>query len=426
MDALSTLEQAILGFGGRIYHVGGYVRDALLGLKSKDKDIVVTGLTPEQLKHCLGQDIEPVGASFAVYRWRKDDEYIDILLVDDLTADLQRRDFSINAIAMGFTGEFLDPQQGLTDVKNKIIRSHNPHACFTADPLRVMRLIRMVAKLGFKVEETTLIVAKHYVPHLDTIAKERIAAELWTLLGYANPENVLSALRLGRDLGVWQRIIPEFTACVGFEQHNPYHHSTVDEHTFLAIQYAVSRGFSPRSRLALLLHDIAKPQTFSQDAGGMGHFYRHEEEGAKIAEVVLERLCFSHDTVKSIRWMVFNHLRPPKRCSIKTLRRFMHALGEAWEDALDMREADLAAHIVNFDPKTWADALRAKAHTLPEPVAGLTQRDLAVSGVELQVLFGVKGKAIGELKEKALKAIVDGDLSNKREEILNFLSENLT
>ncbi|GGJ32851.1 CCA tRNA nucleotidyltransferase [Deinococcus roseus] len=424
MDAVKTITQTIEQAGGRCYQVGGSLRDELLGLPSKDRDLLVTHLDHQDLKRLLPGKVGLVGASFEVFKVTLAGETVDVALPRnglDLPDDLLHRDFTINALARGSNGELLDPTGGLQDLQNRILRMTSV-AAFDQDPLRLLRALRFVAKLDFDIEPATLQAMTEQVKLLDGLAPERIQEEWLRLLACPNADAVLKALRLARDTGILARLFPELAPCIGFEQHNPHHQHTVDEHIFAAVHYAVQKKFSLRTRLALFLHDISKPACFTRGENGAGHFYDHEHVGAKVARDLLVRLKFSTAWTEEVRKLVRNHMRPPLHPSRKALRRFMNDLGDIWEDALNMREADLAAHLLpeGFDPQVWSAGIRQDALAMPQ-VATFDERQLALSGNTIMRAFQVQGQEVGRLKQLAVQAIIEGELENQSEAILDFL-----
>lgn len=424
MNAVQTLSQAIEQQGGQCYQVGGALRDELLGLSNKDNDLLVTGLAAQTLLDILPGKVGQVGLSFEVIKVTLLGETVDVALPragQTLEEDLWHRDFTINALARNSRGEVIDPTGGLQDLHNRILRMTSP-AVFDQDPLRLLRAVRFVAKLGFDLDEATRVTLIQKAHLLQSVAPERIQEEWWRLLAYSNADHVLKALRVARDTGILVQMFPEFAPCIGFEQRNPHHHLTVDEHIFAAVHHAVQHQKSLRTRVALFFHDIAKPECFSVGADGAGHFYDHEYVGAKITRNILTRLKCSNDTILTVTSLVRNHMRPPVRPSRRALRKFMNDLGEAWEDALDMREADLAAHIVpeGFDPVAWNVQIREEGLAMPA-VATFNERQLALSGHAIMEAFEVTGEGVGRLKKLAVQQVIEGELENDPEAILQFL-----
>jgi tRNA nucleotidyltransferase/poly(A) polymerase len=450
LELTQRLTDAVTAHGGEAYLVGGAVRDALLGLPVKDEDVLVTGVPWQILLNALQPigHVDVVGASFGVIKLSSDSVTIDVTLPRterstgvghrdfDVTydphlsveADLERRDFTVNAMAVRLTdAQLVDPFGGANDLENRVLRAvGNASERFSEDPLRMLRAARFMAKLDFTLHSHTFQAAHDHAHLIETVAPERVAHELWGMLSAVHADGVYRALAFLRDAGLLTRIIPEFRDSIGFDQHNPHHHLTLDEHVFQAIRYAVLRNANPTARLALLLHDIAKPATQSFGTDGVAHYYQHEVEGAHAAKTILERLRFSNDVLHVVVRIVRHHMRPPRQASDKSLRRWVNALGPDWIAALECREADLHAHVLpeGFDPRAWADHVRARCQAFSADIASFNERALAVSGADLMREFGVPpGPELGRLKKLAARAVVDGELENQKEIILEWLNK---
>ncbi len=446
----TRLLKTVQAQAGEVYLVGGAVRDALLGQPSKDADYLVTGVPFPALRTALETwaRVDIVGASFGVLKLTWNGETVDVALPRTerstgvhhrdfevsydptlpVETDLARRDFTVNALARRLSdGALIDPFNGWRDLEGRVLRAvGDASERFTEDPLRMLRLARFMAKLRFSLEEATARAVRELAHLVGSVAAERVQIELWGLLAARSADGVLSALRFLRDTGLLAVVIPEFAVCIGFQQHNPHHHLTLDEHIFQAVQNAVSRGSRPVSRLALLLHDIGKPATQSFGADGVAHYYHHEARGADLARLILERLKFSNETVDDVVELVANHMRPPRDASIRTLRRFKRDLDDRWRDALEVRLADRLAHAPEaFDAVAEHERFVQTLEGLPDELEGFTEQQLAVSGGELMQVFNLpSGRAIGELKTRATQAVVDGELENERGAILEWLRRN--
>jgi len=458
---LTSVTDALARAGGTPYLVGGAVRDAMLGLESKDLDILVTNLEPETLKSVLETvgKVDLVGKSFGVFKVSKDGETLDVALPRlekstgthhrdfevsydaylPLEMDLERRDLTVNAMAWRLSletsdfrrsmleksSEFLiDPFGGKIDLENRTLRAvGNARARFEDDPLRMLRLARFIAKLDFEVEARTALAVLENAHLIETVALERMQIELMGLLAAKHPEGVLRALRFLRDSGLLERVLPDFKATYGYDQQNPHHHLTLDEHSFEAVRYAVQHGFDPLSRLALLLHDLGKPQTRSFGPDGVAHYYEHEVVGSEIAARILERLKFPLEVQRSVTKLVRQHMRPPLEASTRVLRRFVNDLGTDWERALEVRVSDRMAHTSepDFDAQSWLENTRARCQQVSVELETFDERQLAISGLELTAHFGVTGSQIGDLKKRAARAVVEGEVVNEREAVLSWL-----
>jgi tRNA nucleotidyltransferase/poly(A) polymerase len=421
----------------------------LLGLPVKDEDVLVTGVAwplLERILYGVGR-VDAVGVHFGVLKVSRDGVTVDVALPRTerstgvghrdfevmydpaltVESDLARRDFTVNAIARNIaSGELVDPFGGAADLERRELRAvGSARDRFAEDPLRMLRAARFLAKLDFTIEAQTFVAAQDEADAILTVASERIQSELWGLLEANHADGVLRALRFLRDAGLLERIVPEFAPSIGLDQQNPHHFLPLDEHVFQAIRYAVAHDAPTLTRLALLLHDIAKPATQSFDSEGIAHYYGHEVVGADMARVILERLKFPGDVLERACKIVRHHMRPPKVVRDRSLRRFVNELGDDWLAGLACREADLFAHVLEpgFDTRSWAAALQARAETFSAELASFDERSLAVSGVRLMQEFAVPpGPELGRLKKLAAQAVVDGELENEESAVLEWLA----
>lgn len=441
--------KALTAHGAQVYQVGGSVRDTLLGLEQKDIDLLVTQLPASEIGEILSAhgQVDWVGKSFGVFKVTDGTEYIDVAVPRterttgthhrdfdvqsgpdiSIEEDLSRRDFTINAMAQLLSSPaatLIDPYGGQEDLKKRKLRAvGNPTKRFQEDPLRMLRLARFMAQLDFFSEEKTQDATAECAHLIQTVSGERIQQELLRLLSSRHSQGIARSLRFLRDTGLLGYIIPEFKDTFGFDQHNPYHHLTLDEHIFAAVEYAASQNFSLECRLALLLHDLGKPKTQSFDPQGIAHYYKHECVGSDLAKDILERLKFSLCMKENIVRMVHQHMRPPKDATLKVLRRFIHDMGEVWEKALELRESDMAAHAGKAQQFLgWSEEMKRKCQEI-SPLAHFDERNLAVSGHVLTLHFGVHNREIGVLKRWATQAVIDGTLRNEQTEILDWLTQ---
>ncbi len=442
------LLKTVSSLGGEVYLIGGAVRDGLLGLEVKDADYLVTGVDFKALRAKLEAwaRVDVVGASFGVLKVTHQDETVDVALprterstgihhrdfevtfdsslrIED---DLARRDFTINALALRLRDDLLiDPFGGRADLEAGVLRAvGEARDRFSEDALRMLRLSRFIAKLGFTPHPDTFQAALDTAHLVESVAPERVQTELLGLLKAPNSNHVIKALRFLRDAGLLLRILPEYAVCTGFDQQNPYHHLTLDEHMFHAVMYTVQNNSSFETRLAALLHDIGKPRTQSFGADGIAHYYFHEVRGAEITKTVLERLKCSNELLETVVKLVRQHMRPPKHPSTKSLRKFVNDLGPHWRDALELRRADILAHAPepDFDADTWFETTAAQCASFPPHLELFDERALAISGDLLTSRFGLTGKAIGDAKKAATQAVIEGELENEREAILAWIS----
>lgn len=423
-----TVVQRLERFGYEAYVVGGCVRDSLLGRTPKDWD-VCTNATPHQvlgvfkrfnviktgLKHgtvTVMVNHEPV----EVTTFRIDGEYTDnrhpdaVTFVSRVEEDLARRDFTINAMAYNPTRGLVDAFGGQQDLAHGLIRCvGEPDARFNEDGLRIMRALRFAARYDFAIERETAFSMRRNRHLLENVSVERILTELKGILVGNGALSMMMAFP-----EIFCTIIPELAPMVGFEQRNPHHIYDVWTHTAHAVQAVPA---DPVLRLTMLLHDVAKPATFSVDEKGKGHFYGHPEKSAVMAKKILLQLKSDMATLENVVTLVrvHDHTFPTTRPG---MRRFIGRLGmPIIEQLFEVKKADQAAQSDHEQEKKKAE-LRAAAllieDLLEEPPA-FTVKDLVIGGKEL-IALGIKpSPAMGELLERLLSEVQDEKLENTRE-----------
>ncbi len=275
----------------------------------------------------------PVGVEIVeitTYRsdiYRPDSRKPEVSFGDTLEGDLLRRDFTINAMARDpLTGEIFDPWGGRADLERKLIRAvgDDPHQRFEDDPLRMLRAIRFAAQLGFDIEQKTAEAIQRQAATLTKISNERIRDELNKALTSPRPD---MALRLLVSLGLAPYTLPEVLDLRGVSQ-APAHSKDVFEHVLRVVAGTAPR---PGLRWAALLHDIAKPRTYSVENGKV-HFYGHEDVGAVMARDILRRLRFDRPFIEFVSRIVKMHMRANAYLPDWTdgaVRRLMFEAGEA-------------------------------------------------------------------------------------------------
>lgn len=426
---LRTLEAA----GHRAYAVGGCVRDLLRGEMPDDYDIT-TSARPEEVMalfegHCIPTGLQhgtvtvrENHCSFEVTTFRADGVYTDnrhpseVFFSQTLEEDLQRRDFTINAMAMDLRGEVTDLYGGREDLQNGILRCvGDADTRFGEDALRMMRALRFAAVLGFTIAEETARSIRKNRELLRNIAVERILVEMNKLLTGSG------ALQVLLDYPeVLQVFIPEVAPCVDFDQHSKYHCYTVWEHIVRSVQAVEAE---PVLRWTMLLHDIAKPACFFTDEQGEGHFYGHPQRSAEMAEEITRRLRFDKRSAQRIVLLVEWHDRPIEPTH-KAVRRVLNAMGEeALRQLLQVKRADnLAQHQKYRSRLADIDAVEAVMEELLAQESCFSLKQLAVNGRDLMEL-GFSGSEIGAALDALLQQVMDGELPNEKEALLEALKE---
>ena len=369
---------------------------------------------PTGLKHgtvTVRTEDQPV----EVTTFRKDGAYRDhrrpetVTFTDSLEEDLRRRDFTVNAMALDLRGTFRDPFGGLGDLERGILRCvGEPERRFHEDALRILRGLRFSACLGFVLEEKTASAIREKKELLRDIAPERVWAELSRLLTGRWADEVLRAYP--EVVGVFW---PELLPMIGFDQRTRHHCYDVWEHTLHALA-AVEPDVV--LRCTMLLHDVGKPETFTLDARGHGHFKGHPARSAALTEDMLRRLRVDNATRETVVRLVEWHDRNIPRTD-QGLRRALRDLGEAdLRRLLAVKRADNQAQ-AHQDLLGEIDKAEAILDRLLAEGACVSLGQLAVRGGDLAAL-GLRGPAIGRMLDLLLDRVVDGDVPNEREILL--------
>ena len=332
LPVLTKLGELFSTAGYELALVGGPVRDAILGRTAPDIDLT-TSASPDQILALLkpiASATWDIGRAFGTIAARIDDQQVEITTYradsydpttrkptvefgTDLTADLVRRDFTVNAMALRLPERvFVDPHSGLRDLMDEVLRTPAaPEVSFSDDPLRMLRAARFTAQLGFEIEQQTFDAMVAMRERISIISAERVRDELSKLLLSTRPRQGLQALV---DSGLAELVLPELPA-LRLEVDEHHHHKDVYEHTLTVVEQAIEYGAKYGLendlvlRLAALLHDIGKPATRQLERGGGVSFHHHDFVGAKLAKKRLRELRFDNDTVKSVALLIELHLR---------------------------------------------------------------------------------------------------------------------
>ena len=416
--------------GYEAFVVGGCVRDSLLGRNPNDWDITTSAL-PLQVKALFRRTIDTGlkhgtvtilmdGEPFEVTTYRVDGEYLDgrhpseVTFTASLQEDLQRRDFTINAMAYSEKKGLQDLFGGLPDLEKGLIRAvGDPAKRFGEDALRIMRAVRFAAQLGYEVEEDTVQAMKELAPTLSKISAERIAAELEKLLVSPHPEK----LKMAYECGITAVILPEFDRCMETAQNNPHHKYSVGEHTIVSIGNARPDRIL---RYTMLMHDMGKPSCKTTDEQGIDHFYGHQEVSAQMANDILRRLKSDNETRRSVSRLVRYH---DLTCGLtgKSVRKAISLIGEdLFPLYLEVKDADTRAQSdFRFQEKMdYLEEVRLLYRKILEEGDCLSLKDLAVNGKDL-IAAGMKpGREIGEVLGAMYRDVIDDPEHNNKEYLM--------
>ena len=426
---LHTLQEA----GYEAYAVGGCIRDSLLGRRPDDWDIT-TSAKPQETKALFGKTIDTGiqhgtvtvmrhGRGYEVTTYRVDGEYEDgrhpkeVTFTASLKEDLRRRDFTVNAMAYNEEDGLVDLFGGRQDLEQKIIRCvGEANERFEEDALRIMRAVRFSAQLGFSIEERTKEAIRGHAERLRQVSAERIQVELTKLVISPNPD----FLRIAWETGITAVVLPEFDRLMEQPQNNPHHCFSVGEHTLHAMQ-----AVRPDKclRLAMLLHDVAKPLCLTTDAEGIDHFHGHAQKGERMAAQILKRLRYDNHTTELVSRLVKWHdvaIAPEK----KAVRRAASRMGkELFPLILEVKAADLAAQsdYQRTEKREWLERLRSLYEEIEREGDCLTIKDLAVNGRDLIQAGITPGPQLGLALQQLLEIVLEDPEKNTREYLLSSL-----
>jgi len=427
---------------GRIYEVGGAVRDQMLkrDVSVKDRDYLVCGLPYQELSGILKKfgKVDLVGSSFGVIKFtqfrnkkrftfdvalpRKEystgvghkDYSVDFdpgLKVED---DLRRRDFTINAMAIQLdTSELVDPLDGEIDLKNELIRMVTSNS-FLEDPLRMLRAIQFAARFEFTIEPETASAIKKHAHLIETVSPERIMEELNKLICLAEKPSI--GFHLMHDLGLLGILLPEVKNMVGVEQPGGYHKYDVFEHALKTIN-ACPKVL--HLRLAALFHDIAKPQT-KIIVGDKATFYNHEKIGGRTAVDVMKRFRYSNELIQMVKTLVERHMFTTE-VTDKGRRRLIRRVGqELIFDLLDLRRADVEAQGMGGSTDD-VDQFEIDIHEELEKQPPFSIKDLALGGGDIMEMFNLpQSPKIGDVLNYLMEKVLDIPDDNTREKLFKY------
>jgi len=422
--------------GYEAYLVGGCVRDLLLGREPKDWDIT-TNAKPEEIQKLFPEtfyenDFGTVGVVtqsenprlkvVEITPYRIEGKYSnarhpdEVKFGDTLKDDLERRDFTVNAIAYNATkGELVDLHGGQEDLKRKIIVTvGDPSKRFEEDALRMMRAIRLSAELDFAIDGATAAGIAANAAQLEKISRERVRDELSKTLQSNTP---MQALYVAQKLGILKYIIPELEEGIGCDQ-NQAHSYDVFEHLMRSLQHAADKGWPLEVRLAALLHDVGKPATrVWSDEKKDWTFHGHDMVSGKMAKKILNNLKFPKEIIEKvvllIRWHMF--FSDPDQITLAAVRRTIARVGtENIEDLLNLRVCD---RIGTGRPKEHPFRLRKYMSMIDEAMRDpVSVGMLKIDGKKLMEITGEKpSPRIGWILHALLEEVLDDPTKNTAE-----------
>lgn len=455
-EAFRLVGEAADSLGREAYVVGGYVRDIFLNRPSKDVDFVTVGSGIELAKavaeksraltgrkprlavyanygtaqlHHRDLELEFVGARRESYHRESRNPIVEDGTLED---DQQRRDFTINAMAICLNadrfGELVDPFGGIADLGRREIRTPlDPDVTFSDDPLRMMRAIRFATQLGFRITQPTFDAIKRNAQRIEIITKERINDELSKIIRAPRPSTGFKLLDMA---GLLPLIFPELCALKGVETQEGRGHKDNFFHTLQVLDNVAAKSDDEWLRWAALLHDIAKPVVKRYDKKLGWTFHNHNFIGEKMIPQLFRRMKMPlNEKMKFVAKMVGLHMRPQsvadEGVSDSGVRRLITDAGTDLESLMTLCEAD----ITSKNPQKVRRQLEGFARLrtrMGEINAADDYRNWKnpVNGDELMQEFGLPPCSIlGELKDAVKEAILEGEVANEHDAAMAYVRQ---
>ncbi len=431
-ENVNRIIEKIQSAGFEAYAVGGCIRDSVMGLVPHDWDICTSAMPEETLAVLNKTNIITNGLKHGTVTVKFDDELYEITtfridgvyndnrrpesvtFVRSLREDLARRDFTVNALAYNNDKGLCDFFGGVEDIENHIIRCvGEPDKRFREDGLRILRALRFAARLGFSVEKETAAAIHRNAELLRNISAERISNELVGIIDGEYVEKIL--LEYADVLCVF---IPEIRKMTGFEQHNPHHIYDIWTHTVKVVSHSPHGKIS---RLAALFHDISKPECYSTDEKGIGHFHGHPERGAEKARNIMKRLKIDNKTMDKVCLLIkFHDVRP--EVNPRNVRRLISRVGaENFNSLMQLKAADAMGQNPDLLNEKL-DYIERLEKIFEEQTADGQQfnlKTLRINGRDLIDMGITDGKTIGRILGYLLDGVINGDLKNEHHELMN-------
>jgi tRNA nucleotidyltransferase (CCA-adding enzyme) len=423
--------------GYETWAVGGAVRDALAGIPPGDWDLT-TAARPGDVRRVFRRTI-PIGVEhgtvgvlgkdgvmYEVTTFRRDVETFGrrarVAFSDSLEEDLERRDFTINAVAWHpLTGEVRDPHGGVEDLRGGVLRTvGDPAQRFAEDWLRVLRALRFAGRFGLLIEEATWTAVQAAATELDRLSAERVREELLKTLGGVSVPS--ASLRLYADSGALRELYPELQACVGMEDEEG---GELWAYLLRAVDGIPQHR--PQLRLAALLHEVGKPPT-RVEREGQAHFPDHAAVGAALARELLRRLKASNAEIDRVVHLIAQHSDfPSSDASEAEVRRWLRRVGPEYvRDLFRLRFAGCRARKGGGgDYPTELLTLYRRVRRILASRPPLEPSDLAIGGGELRSLGLPPGPLYGEILRDLLERVTDDPSLNERERLLEMVREKI-
>lgn len=422
--------------GYETYIVGGCVRDELLNRKNFDIDITTTA-KPDEIKEVFkNYKIIDIGAKFGTIKvldkeneyeitsMRCESGYSDkrhpekIAFTNDIIKDLQRRDFTINAMAKR-NGEILDLFDGKKDLENKIIRAvGNPDNRIKEDVLRSLRAVRFATSLDFNIEENLKSAIRKHAASIDAISKERVQVEINKIL---LADNQKMGIKILDDVGLLPYIFPEVYKTKGFNQHSSFHVDDLYNHTLSVLEKTPP---ILEVRMAALYHDVGKVDTFFLDENGEGRFFGHQNLSEELLIKRLKTLKYSNKFIENTSVLVKRHMDNTNTYTKKSIRKLLRNIGE--ENLLNLfklQRADVLS--TKYADDSNIDLGIKLLEEIKNDNVPTNKSQIKINGNDLKKLGFKEGKELGQTLKIIENLVYEEKLNNDKKEIINYIKSNI-
>jgi tRNA nucleotidyltransferase/poly(A) polymerase len=435
--------------GIEVYVIGGFVRDVLLGRPNNDIDFVANtdgvelarnaakalGIKKIDIFKTYGTahfrfgewDLEFVNARKESYSRESRNPQVEQGTLED---DQNRRDFTINALAISMQaenyGELIDPFGGLNDLEAKILRTPlDPDITYSDDPLRMMRAVRFANQLHFRIEQSSFEAIKRNADRIKIVSMERITSELNKIILCSKPS---IGFKILFDTELLHRFFPEMVKLHGVEKRNGIAHKDNFYHTLQVLDNVCETSDNLWLRWSAIMHDIAKPPTKRFEEGLGWTFHGHEDLGARMVPKIFARLKLPLDhSMKFVQKMVLLHLRPialtKEEISDSAIRRLLFEAGDDIDELMKLCRADITSK-----NETKVQRYLSNYELVVQKLIELEEKDRIrnfqppISGEDIMRIFNLTpGREIGIIKNAIKDAIIDGVIRNDYEEAYAFM-----
>ena len=440
-DEVQEIMSVISEYGATSYVVGGCVRDSILGREPHDWDICTPALACELLVEFeeKGYRVIPTGLqhgtitvylngnNYEITTFRRDGKYSDgrhpdsVEFTSDLIYDLERRDFTMNAMAYNPEEGLIDLFNGFEDIKYRIIRCvGNPDERFKEDGLRILRCLRFATQFGFSVDLPTRRALLNQINFLDNISSERINSEFCKIV------DASAIYKSKRILNTYAFIlchcISELYNSLNFPQNNPYHKYSVYGHSIVVLQECENSDLI--TKLAAFFHDIGKPYCYQDDEYGIRHFKGHAKVSAEMTDAIMCRLKFDNDTREKVVQLVFYH-DATFEVGKKYVRRWLNKIGvDQFKRLLVLRRADIMgqSELNRNERLQKLDSVNKCFEEVLVEKPAFSVKDLEIDGKDVKkYMLMDECPAVGYWLKHILNMVIDGHLQNNREDLIYYM-----